>query len=260
MRHLRAKQGRKTLNFFRISFGITPPYAILLDGNFIHACTQHKVDIISRLRKHLGGEKFTLFVPRSVVKELQALGKLVEAALDFVHSNCEVIEECEASSSSKSPTDEIRSLVGSSNSKKYLVATQEEGLRTHLRSMGGVPMFHIQRTVVLLESPSSASRYKHSRDEAMKLTVGGFADNETLKLAQKIRTEERIEKRKLDGANAPIVRKQKAKGPNPLSCMKKKDVQTSSQAAAHEGHVMHKKKRRRRKASGGAENAEGGLA
>ena len=39
MRLKRGKEGRKTLQFYRLNFGIAAPYSVLLDGNFIHAAT-----------------------------------------------------------------------------------------------------------------------------------------------------------------------------------------------------------------------------
>jgi rRNA-processing protein FCF1 len=63
---LRQKEARKTLRFFRLSFGATPPYAILLDGNALHASVGSKIDLQHRLRNMLQREAFTLFVPGCV--------------------------------------------------------------------------------------------------------------------------------------------------------------------------------------------------
>ncbi|CBN74552.1 conserved unknown protein [Ectocarpus siliculosus] len=49
MRVTRAKQYRKHLRFFRIVYGISAPYKVILDGNFIHGCISSKVDIEKRL-------------------------------------------------------------------------------------------------------------------------------------------------------------------------------------------------------------------
>ena len=218
MRHLRAKQGRKTLNFFRISFGITPPYSVLLDGNFIHVSVSFKIDIYARMKKHLGSEQFRFFVPSRVIDELVALGPSVEASLEFARIHCEVVT---GDGSGTTPTDEIISLVGETNRSKYLVATQEDTLRDHLRNVPGVPLFHIQRTVLLLEAPSSSSKHISAHQEAKKLKGFSSTEMETFKNARKVKMQERAEKRRNDGvAGGP--KKQIAKGPNPLSCLKKK--------------------------------------
>mmetsp|Transcript_11805 Transcript_11805/g.27649 ORF Transcript_11805/g.27649 Transcript_11805/m.27649 type:complete len:275 (-) Transcript_11805:237-1061(-) len=247
MRHLRAKQGRKTLHYFRISFGIAPPYTVLLDGNFIHTCTKHKIDINARMSKHLGGEKFKFVVPRCVLKELSALGAAVEDALEFAQANCEPIDGPPSTAraagaeggagAGQTPTEAIRGLIGSTNPLKLIVCTQEDELRAELRRLGGVPLLHVQRTVLLLEGPSSASRRQSDRAEQAKLKPHGAgrvdtAETEAVALARKIRMEERAEKRRADGAASDFApKKQKAKGPNPLSCMKKKKPEAQSGGA-----------------------------
>jgi U3 small nucleolar RNA-associated protein 23 len=224
MRHLRAKQGRKTLNYFRIAFGVAPPYSVLLDGNFIHAATSHKIDIVSRVRKHLGGEKFTFFVPACVVAELRSLGTPVEAALEFAQAHCEVLSD--EVKGAASPTDAIRAIIGESNTKRFIVATQEEALRDHLRSLPtGVPLMHIQRTVLLLEAPSAAARRTSRKDESAKLRG---EESKEFAMAKKVLLEERAEKRRIDGSSSTVPKKERAQGPNPLSCMKKKTAKKAA--------------------------------
>lgn len=220
MRHLRAKQGRKTLAYFRISFGIAPPYSILVDGNFIHTACSFKIDILARIKKHVG-DKFQLFVPSTVIAELKALGKAFEAALEFAQTHCEVVR-IDKLSSFETPNEEIKALIGKTNASKYFVATQEAELRDYLRKLPGIPLLHIQRTVLLLESPSSSSRHVSTNAEADKIRKFGGAESETLEIARKVRLQDRADKRRQDGMASTAPKKQKAKGPNPLSVLKKK--------------------------------------
>jgi U3 small nucleolar RNA-associated protein 23 len=113
-----------------------------------------KVDLHSRIRKHLGGEKFNLFVPECVVAELRSIGAPVELALDFALAHCEVVSTAQGAR----PNDAIKGLVGRTNPRRFFVATQEEDLRNFLRTLPGVPLLHLQRTVLLLETPASSSR------------------------------------------------------------------------------------------------------
>jgi len=247
MRHLRAKQGRKTLNYFRIAYGVSPPYAVLLDGNFIHTATAQKIDIYERIKKHLGGEKFTLFVPSCVISELRSLGGAVEGALEFAQARCEVLDD--DAEFSGTPTEAIRAIIGDINPKKYIVATQEEMLRDHLRSLStGVPLMHIQRTVLLLETPSAAARHKSNKDESAKLR--GDESSEAA-LARQLLNKQRADKRREDGANAIVPKREKAKGPNPLSCMKKKKT---TEVVTTGGNGTGKKTRRGRKTKQDAES------
>jgi U3 small nucleolar RNA-associated protein 23 len=246
MRHLRAKQGRKTLNYFRIHFGISAPFSVILDGNFIHLATSHKIDIKGRISKHLQGEKFTLFVPLCVLAELEAIGAPVVAALEFARVHCETIRD--PASNTMTPTDAIKKIVGTSNLLKYIIATQEDDLRSHLRSIAGVPLLHIQRTILLLEGPSTSSRNQGSRVEAAKLTDFSVVEQEEMRLAKKLRLLERAEKRRADGAASTIIpRKLKAKGPNPLSCMRKKDSVVAPRGDTEKSSVQAEKIRKVRR-------------
>ena len=200
-------------------------------------------------------------VPKAVVSELRALGDPVEEALVFVQTHCEVLDDASAAKAAAAgtPADAIRALVGARNPGRYLVATQEEELRTHLRGVPGVPLFHLQRLVLILEGPSAASRRAGDRVESDKLGAGA-ADAEAIRLAQKLRLQERAEKRRSDGAAAGTMaarKKPKAKGPNPLSCMKKRGREGKASppalASGVEGGAgaAEQKKRRRRKKGGG---------
>ena len=233
--------------------------------------TSHKIDIWSRVGKHLGGEKFAFFVPKCVITELRALGTAVEDALEFALSNCEVVDDVAAATAGSTPltpTEAIKALVGTANPRKFLVATQEDELRDHLRRMAGVPLLHIQRTVLLLEAPSSSSRRTSDHAEASKLRSVTAGEVDAVTQANKMRHEARAEKRRVDGAASgfkPV--KVKAKGPNPLSMMKKKEPKQAAAAqlkaadekagAAGDGAEEEKKKRRRRKKAkeGGAEDS-----
>lgn len=249
MRHLRAKQGRKTLAYFRISFAIAPPYSVLVDGNFIHTACSFKIDIMARIKKHIG-DKFQLYVPSSVVAELKALGKAFEPALEFLQTYCEVVKG--PGGPFETPNDEIKALVGKTNSYKYIVATQESDCRDYLRKIPGVPLLHIQRTVLLLESPSSNSRHVSTNAEADKVKKFAGAESEILEIARKVRLQDRAEKRRSDGMASTAPKKLKAKGPNPLSCIKKKNSEApkKTQTSQVEESVDAGPKRNRRRKKG----------
>ena len=51
MRVLRAKQIRKTLKFFQITYNVQQPFKIILDGNFIVVCLKMQLDPANSIRK-----------------------------------------------------------------------------------------------------------------------------------------------------------------------------------------------------------------
>ena len=127
---------------------------------------------------------------------------------------------------------------GGNNSHAYFVATQDDALADALRAKPYVPIFRLGRAVLLLESPSSASRSATGTVEQGKLTSAGgtitaeerrlintVKKKEQLKKRETMKEEQKIlEKRSRDeyGGAFSMRKKKRAKGPNPLSCKSKK--------------------------------------
>jgi len=257
MRHGRAKAGRKTLRFYSINALINAPYKVILDGNFIAASIKQKVPLFERLQKLLGTDQFTVHVTRSSLNELATLpGELFQTARQFGLDECEIIEPSQIDQEKRddpnneivSPTTDILSLVKNNNSLGYFVATQDEELSNKLREMVFVPQMRLVRAVLILESPSAASRRHALYNERNKQnTGGGLMTQDEKELVQKMKQKVRYEPKKLQEASAPMDRrKQKAKGPNPLSCKKRK----------LEGSAEGEKKKRTRRRKKKTENED----
>lgn len=84
---------RKHLRFYRIVYGILDPYDVLLDGNFIFAALEHKLDIRDRLMRLLQGSEIKLYVTKSALKELETIGSKGEKALEFATKFCTCIDD-----------------------------------------------------------------------------------------------------------------------------------------------------------------------
>lgn len=248
MRHGRAKAARKTLKFFFLTGNIKPPYKVLLDGNFIVTSIRQKVPLRDRMDRLLQGEKFTFFVTRASLIELDALIKasvnhedraeLFRRAKQFGLDECEIIEEFEEGVDVGNVIKEIVSF--ETNSKGYFCATQDEDLSNKLREMPNVPILRLSRSILLLEAPSAASRRNATSEERGKLF--NMNDEETvmiskIKSSEKRKRKQEIEMHRIQGGRI----KAKAKGPNPLSCKKSKHNDSKENE--------NKTKRRRRRKS-----------
>eukprot|EP00568_Trieres_chinensis_P007954 CAMPEP_0183308152 /NCGR_PEP_ID=MMETSP0160_2-20130417/20101_1 /TAXON_ID=2839 ORGANISM="Odontella Sinensis, Strain Grunow 1884" /NCGR_SAMPLE_ID=MMETSP0160_2 /ASSEMBLY_ACC=CAM_ASM_000250 /LENGTH=287 /DNA_ID=CAMNT_0025471915 /DNA_START=33 /DNA_END=893 /DNA_ORIENTATION=+ len=248
-----------------------PPYAVLCDGNFLVAAIRQKIPLRERLSKLLQGAKFELHVCRSALDELRDLaeahekgnlGDVFHEARQFGLDECEIVEDGDIVPASADgvgegglgkPGEDILRLVSSysdeegdekkagsvgampiPNPRCYLVGTQDESLSDAIRSLPLVPQMRLHRSVLLLESPSAASRRYAAGSERRKELSGGAGlassavakerevvdavrDQERTKRAEEHRREVAEELRKA-GMDR---RKKKAKGPNPLSCKKK---------------------------------------
>lgn len=140
--------------------------------------------------------------------------------------------------------DHIRRIISEvegsvSNRRGFLVATQDENLSDELRSIPNIPLLRLSRGVLLLEAPSAASRQRSVYEEKGKqLSGGGTTTTEEKEILRRLKDRERKKKDDDEVTRTrfhPEQRKRhKAKGPNPLSCRKKKkDSHGSSSLASN---------------------------
>ncbi|KAL7535591.1 hypothetical protein ACHAXR_006592 [Thalassiosira sp. AJA248-18] len=260
MRHGRAKQSRRTLQFYRLNAPhLKPPYKLLLDGTFLVASIRNKVPLYERFAKTLQNEAFTCYVTRSTLTELETLSERAASnnSHDYINFFAQArqygLDECEIIESDKVPTasdtkrnkefkefsDASRDIFhlstdGGSNRQAYFVATQDDTLADALRAMPYVPLFRLGRAVLLLESPSSASRsYTGNKEQNKLASAGGLMTAEERKMVNAVNKKDKLKRREMMkeeqkklvkrtreevGGGFNMRKKKRAKGPNPLSC------------------------------------------
>ncbi|KAA0166770.1 hypothetical protein FNF31_01145 [Cafeteria roenbergensis] len=91
MRVDRAKNSRRSLRFFKVSYGLVPPFHIVVDGPFLFQACKCSVDARKALEKVLETSNVTLYIPNAALQELRALGPLAKEALALAET-CHVIE------------------------------------------------------------------------------------------------------------------------------------------------------------------------
>jgi rRNA-processing protein FCF1 len=176
MRHGRAKQARKTLQFFERTVGIRSPYHILLDGTFIVAVIKYKVPLADRLDTLLQHSAVSLYVCASTVTELHTLlssastknnttdhAEIFRQAIEWCSTNCQLIHTTEPSDVAATATTtrtrvanntnlstaaaDIRNLVVSANTattSQTTTATTESAVSNTNSSSSG-PQHHHRR-------------------------------------------------------------------------------------------------------------------
>jgi len=276
MRVKKQKQNRKTVRFYKACFAFREPYKVLCDGTFIHHMLESRLGTVNEALSGLLGGHVKVFVTRCVIEELKKLGEsfsgtvLATRRLTTARCNHESL---------KSATECLEAMVGADNPEHFFVATQDGGLRKKFRQVPGVPVVFVQKNYLLLEPPSE---YQHqiarmTEAERMRMMEREFKLLEALE-AKKVATQadvtsapeisgdempKKIESR--DGSKSgnmlavkdrPRFKRKKAKGPNPLSCKKKKNKvvypqttsnQCSLQESQGEKALGEKKRSRQRK-------------
>lgn len=141
------------------------------------------------------------------------------------------------------------------NKHRYCVASQEQEVRQKMRSIAGVPLVYINRSVMIMEPMAAATSNVREQDERDKVRAGlkgrrGPSGVEAGVGDKRKRDDDDEDEEEVDGAagramrsglpagaqaqGKPQTKKRKGpKGPNPLSVKKSKKPET--QAAAVEG-------------------------
>jgi U3 small nucleolar RNA-associated protein 23 len=124
---------------------------------------------------------------------------------------------------------------------RYIVATQDFGLRVALQELPGVPLIQLFASAPALEKPSGIS-YKFVEDKTMKKMEVMDYQKEILDHMKKKEFGEEAE------GNKKGTRKRKRAGPNPLSCKKSKKANNklaTNKGMSNSEGVAKKKKRKR---------------
>jgi U3 small nucleolar RNA-associated protein 23 len=119
------------------------------------------------------------------------------------------------------------------NPHNYCVASQDAELRKELRRVPGVPLIHINRSVVVLEPPSKATKEKIAEREKAK-TLPNEKEHQFMQKKKKELKKQENEGKEGNGSKAENSKKRKRKGPkqpNPLSMKKKKKPKVGQPAA-----------------------------
>ncbi|KAI0257502.1 Fcf1-domain-containing protein [Lactifluus subvellereus] len=203
MRQKRSKAYRKLMAMYSTSFGFRQPYQVIVDSEMCEMAISQRIDLLTQMESVLIGA-VKMMITQCCIYELYLRGKshqpVVDLAKSFERRKCnhkEVISGNEC----------IAAVVGEANKHRYVVATQSHPLRVSLRAIPGVPIVHINRSVMILEPASDTTLQAKQRAEQDALAPS-VSERAVLKAATP--------------QAEPISRKKKGpKGPNPLSVKKK---------------------------------------
>ncbi|CAH0749287.1 unnamed protein product [Diatraea saccharalis] len=200
---------------------------------------KEQINIREQLPKYLNGQ-LKLLTTRCVIIETERIAKKTHGALTILKQYG--IHECghkEPVSGAKC----IMSMIGNSNEKHYILATQDRDLQDKLRAKAAIPLLYLHNKSPTLAKPSKASYDKAGQTLQCSTVFISETQNETLKSMKKaLGVEDKVEEIKVP------IKKKKTHNPNPLSCKKKKKKpNTKQQTTKREGVSEGKVKKRRNK-------------
>lgn len=266
MRIKKQKRQRRAVRFYTTCCGFRPPFKIFCDGTFVHHLLSNQIIPADDAVAKAVGDRVKLFTTRCVLLELRALGQsysgAFEAASQLFTARCNHEKR-------KSAEACIIDVIGESNPEHFFVATQDTNLRKQLQQIPGVPLIFGLRNALFMEQPSDAQRQFVKSLEEKRMHI---SETERNLLKKKIKYEVEAEKTNGDedsgdqNLDTQVVKKKKksipnnlkdraqfkrnkAKGPNPLSCLKKKVKPSSHPVSEKKKDDAASKRTRKRKRS-----------
>ncbi|VUC20341.1 unnamed protein product [Clonostachys rosea] len=275
MRGKRSKQYRKLMEQFSMTFGFREPYQVLVDAEMVKDSCRFKMDLNPALERTVHG-KVKGMITQCEIRKLYAHknehggNEAIELAKTLERRRCghhpdqypEPLSTQECLLSVVDPKD------SGQNKHRYVVASQDVEVRRKLRTVRGVPLIYIKRSVMILEPMADESAQARLREEKIK-----FRAEIKNALGKRKRNEEDDDESDSDSNSKPKGQASSAqdaeekkkkktkgrKGPNPLSVKKgkkksdvapkpkdTKDKPESTAAASSEADGPAKRKRRRK--------------
>ncbi|VVB02065.1 unnamed protein product [Arabis nemorensis] len=243
MRVKRQKKNRRTVRFFTVCFGFRQPYKVLCDGTFVHHLVTNEITPADTAISDLLGGPVKLFTTRCVLAELQKLGndfsESLEAAQMLSTATCEHEE-------TKTATECLSEVIGNKNSEHFFLGTQDAEFRKKLQQESIVPLVFGLRNILLIDQPSEFQRQTANSSEKKRLNMTErekkMLEKQTARILASNKEEGTSEyeqwetprvvstRNGLGVMDRPQFKRKRAKGPNPLSCMKKKKESSSEKA------------------------------
>ncbi|RDX67915.1 rRNA-processing protein UTP23-like protein, partial [Mucuna pruriens] len=247
------KRHRKILTFYTACFGFRKPFKVLCDGTFVHHLLANRITPADKALGNILSATVKLYTTRCVLAELKRLGSSYSEALEAAHNL--IVARCEHDKCLSADAC-IKEVVGEKNSEHFFVASQDTDLRKNLQEVPGVPLIFSLRNALFLEPPSAfqrqhvktseegrlhmtAKEYQIFKDRVTNKLTGEEANNSNSEIMENedsgdqtinvwavkksITTTDRM-----DIKDKPQFKRKRAKGPNPLSCKRKKSCQNQN--------------------------------
>lgn len=186
----RKKRNKKLLAFYHGHFGVTAPFYVLTDPDFVSHCVAEKRDVQDALAEVLGTQKVTATTTQCCVAHLRKQNdrRAVSAAKKLFKIQCGHMEGDEGSnaerrldySKAKPPIECLKEAVGPSNKKKFVLASGERKITEAFKQFSGMPKVICSKGKgIFLKEPPAAARKEAESELRHRL---GISDWERAKL------------------------------------------------------------------------------
>lgn len=230
---------------YGLLFGFREPYQVLVDADVLLDAARFKMDFTGMLGRTLHGE-IKPMITQCCMRHLYAADPKNETVIE--HAKNFERRRCNHHTLDKplSTIECMKSVVDPKDSKinkfRYVLATQDSKVRGYMRTIPGVPLIYLKRSVMIMEPMAGATEQVKTREDKLKLRSGLKGRKSLASEAAStpiIRISDQDDSD--DAAAAKVLKKKRKRGPsepNPLSVKKAKTADQPIQPA--------KRKRKRR--------------
>lgn len=170
-----------------------------------------------------------LLTTSCVILETEKLGSKVFGALLILKQYS--VHKCGHERKPITAANCLLSMLGKTNDKHYIIATQDVDLQHKVRNIPGVPLLYLHQKAPFLERPSEVSL------AAATSRLEGLTQVEKLAIEEMKRKKGLIE-------DVKQHKKKKKKGQNPLSCKKKKKTSVSPSGVSKKDSSVKSKRKK----------------
>ncbi|KAM9906078.1 hypothetical protein OXX80_003240 [Metschnikowia pulcherrima] len=240
MRQKRAKSYKKQINLYLHAFKFREPFQTIIDDELILNCVKASFNLVKGLDRTIQADTKPMITQCCMQALYETKDQIaIDLAKSFERRRCNhSIKE------PKPPADCIRSIVDvdGKNKHRYIVASQSTSLRRKLRGVPGVPLIFMNRSVMVMEPASEATKRAAELCEQAKLKAG--LNDSKVGYVEK-------EKAKETNEDRPTRKRKGPSEPNPLSVKKKKSD------SRHDGSEDQPKRKRARRHKRSGEEKDG---
>lgn len=239
---------------YGLHFGFREPYQVLLDAEILQDAKRFKMDFLGGLEKTLHGQVKPMITQCSMRHLYNAEPKdeeLIDHAKAFERRRCGHHELEKPLSTLDCLSSVVDPKSSRTNKHRYVVASQDDRVRHFMRTIPGVPLIYLKRSVMIMEPMAGATEKVREKEEREKFRAGLTGRRNPGANAKRLREDDEenseedangdlsargFSRDAVDAAEdghdvdgeAPAKKKRKRgpSGPNPLSMKKKKAAVT----------------------------------
>ncbi|KAI3384972.1 hypothetical protein SNEBB_005148 [Seison nebaliae] len=207
MKLKRRRYAKNVLKHYINKSNLVEPYNVIVDVTCCCTALNHQVDLKQQIGAMLIGKKFQLFSTSCCLKEAELIGAAVrngmQIAQQFPKFSCGHDKRGKTADNCLNSIAEVNSKEKKTN---IIIVSQSVNVQNKCKLLRRIPILYLDKNIFYFIEPNPEENNEKKKDKVLG---------------------EMLEKMKESEPKKKIFKRKKLKGPNPLSCKKKKKKEIS---------------------------------